>query len=248
MTWLDRVLAVPLLGIRFKPSIVSQATYIEAISGCIDEWHDAGRNIEFKPKLGIDFNLEVNDGFTYAVTADSIVVSFSYRGQLIEPPGEIPQLSYSTPAQSCSALVERVKEETIDFCKPIMESISRPVNRIGFLVDCRIDANESPPGIAEYMRHLATPWSTTIDRCNSSVTVILNKEEEQLDRCHHTLVYDSESNADDVKFKLDWQRYYKPEKAFTPKQLSMQIDTCIETALEYFQKVGMGDLEYGDGK
>lgn len=248
MSWLDKVLAVPIIGINFKPSITSPARYFDAITDLLEKWADSGRELNVTSQGEHGIIIEVSDGFNYRIKNESIVVSFNYRGELYEPPGEIPQLRYSTQPQLFTELANKIVRESADFCKPIIASIPKLINRIGIVADCKLNANEVVPGVDKYMKHLSAPWSQSLDVSKGIITAILKQDEDKeiLERCHHTLDYNTSKNPESIALKLDWQRYFNTARKFDSNRLEDELTDCLISANAYFHKFGMGDLNYGD--
>lgn len=71
----------------------------------------------------------------------------------------------------------------------------------------------------------------------------------RLQKCHHILKYnnkgvDGKETESEVIFNLDYQRYFIDYNTIQNNKIEENIDDFINTALEYFEKFGQGDLNY----
>jgi hypothetical protein len=246
MSWLDRVLAVPVVGVRFRPWFRTTSDYVRALEPFFEALAPDG-NAEVTAQVA---ELEFNNkrGFKGQVTAHDLVLSFSYKGEVKETPGAVPQLHYPVPVERFTTLLSEVETQFAAAARALLGSDRRPVVRIGIVAQTRLERQGLPPGAQRFLGHLSRPWEAGLQECEAQLSAVLGRSEGIVQRCHHRLGFSDAppvgAPTGVVVLNLDWQQVFEPMRPMTADEIVRSVETCRRDALAYFERFGRGELGY----
>ena len=245
MTWLDHVLATPIVGCAFKPSFQTAQDYLSALRPLLKRWGETA-DLSITAEKPMSLTIENKNGFSYSIEPDKFVVQFRYRYELKQKPGDIvPQLS-GLEVKKYSSLLENTIDEYCEAFDQIAVAESRTLGRLGIVANCRLDGEALPPGVALFLKYLGRPWGGSLAKCQAHLLGTISESDKIKDRCHYQIdVNDDRKN--DVRLTLDWQRLFLSEPQVSRgKLLREHFKKCSGDAMAYFELFGKGDLKYGD--
>jgi len=241
MSWLDRVIAVPTIGVRFRPWFKSVDHYVAALEPMFEELEPNGTAEVQGQVASISFNTK--RGLSGKVDSEDIIVNFSYRPVVKENPGAVPFLDYRGPVERYTELLENVEELMGTVCRALLKA-PRQVMRIGVVAEARLDRRSPPPGVDKFVAHLGRPWQNGLSEYNANVSAVLDRGDGAFTRCHHTTVFQEAQENDVLQLKLDWQRVFEPKREYEAERLIQEVAAARASALDYFESFGRGDLRY----
>lgn len=241
MSWLDRVLAVPAIGVRFRPWFKTTSDYVRALEPLFEAWAPNGETDVQAQVAEVQFH--DTKGFHGRVTSKDIVVQFMYRPELKEKPGDVPQLEYPVAVQRFTALLERTEEKMAEVCHALLPA-ARFVEHVGIVADAKLERAAPPPGVERFLAHLGKPWVAGMGNVRAQVTGTLERGEGESQRCHHFVGMPEKKEDPVFELKLDFQRFYDPMRSMTANDVVRTISSSREAALAYFDRFGKGDLNY----
>jgi hypothetical protein len=246
MTWLDHTLAAPVVGCTFRPSFQSSQEYIAALRPLLKKWREKS-DLEISEQTPLSLSINSKTGFNYSFESDKFAVRFQYAVQIKPKPGQIPsEIENGPDVRKYSELLASIIEEYCEVFDHIVGSESRGLQRLGIVANCRLDGRLLPPGVARFAKYLARPWGGSLAKCQAHLLGNIAETEKTRDRCHHQIDMDDD-RKDDVRFTLDWQRSFISEiELGRGKLLREQFKKCSAAAVDYFERWGKGDLDYGD--
>lgn len=245
MTWLDRILATPLIGLEFAPWAASSQDAMHSVQPLVEKWISSEKTVTVDTKDVFTLHVEAG-AFDYDVTHSQVNTAFQYRFQLVNPPGENPQLRYNDELRPYSTLLSETSENSKVFLGHVLRGKARVLRRVGVMATCRVAFDAAPPGLIAFVEHLLRPWNAKAEKVTARIMARLDGTSAYHDRCHHTIDLDEVDRAGDVRVTLDWQRVFESPQSLRPDDISKDMNTWTEAAVAYFEKFGAGDLDYGD--
>jgi hypothetical protein len=238
ISWLDQVLATPIIGLRFEPNYKLFAKYEELLAPFLDLIAKNGE-IRIARK---DTSMRIIDstGFQYYLKPDEIICAFKYQILEEKKGGSFPK--QTPPAiENYSVLLERSWKEIF---KLLSSFPKLSLKRIGIVATCDLTAIALPPGIKLYRDHLSAPWSQPLVASAGTQTALIKEGDDSRDLCHHSITFDTASAADDLDFVLDWQRIFKTPFEVDGDNIKSNGKNWTSEAIEYFNRFGSGGLTY----
>src|SRR4051794_8682874 len=92
--WLDYVLAIPIVGLRFDPWINSGAALFESVRPILTKWAEDGQFLEIDVQ-SLQFSVD-RGGFKYQVTPTDIVAQFGYSVKVTEDASKLVRVEGTT--------------------------------------------------------------------------------------------------------------------------------------------------------
>ena len=245
MLWLDGFLSVPGLGIRTKPNRQLISTFQERLTYFIDHICKEYDDVEVKILDIWGYSIiEKKFGLFFDISPNNIYFHSAY--QILEKlqPGSLPV--YDIPSVSnYSELLEKIFGY-IEKLLEIIQSIEGfTYDRIGIIADANLNKESLPPGVIEWIKNLGKPWDGQLMRTETILLCKLSEKENYFDQCHHHIKFDDTIPEQGYRLKFDWQRMFKEPISLEYKKTSDAIVSCKEEALNYFEKFGEGELNYG---
>lgn len=243
MPWLNNVLAFPYIGIRIKTKLTSVNALRDSFGPLLDYLETKYGVIDIKQAdlWGYSLTPKFKSGFCYRVVHNDILVNYNYkiiqRTQLGSFPfNEIPEIIPYTD----------LLYQNLDEIKRVF-SLLRTVrdityDRIGIVAEASLAKDNFPPGVIAWIDHLGKPWGNIV-KIESSLLSKISEVDAYYDQCHHILNFDVLDLQKEIIFKLDYQRIFKVSVGFNYGRISTDITSCLDKALEYFEKFGEGDLK-----
>lgn len=246
MSWLDRTLVLPTVGILLSPRLCPNADLLRSLSPVIDSWESDQIDVGQSSLL----DLELNDrrGFTLKVDHQNVVASFKLRPALKRRPGRAPELEYSEPMRKFSELLDDALSRTEAVMAALLAEQDRGLVRIGLVAGCNIDAATPLPGVERLLGHLAAPWGTELTVAEGRFLATVSKGSGFHDRCHHHLAVNQADRPGEQIIALDYQRVFDapvPVRAKESKTFTGALSDVRGAALSYFDRFAKGDLAYG---
>ena len=244
MTWLDRVLAVPTIGFSLTPELLSDHEVVTSIRPLFDAWAKEGEVSIQQKDMSLAF--QTASGYKFSIDHNVATVEFAYRFELKDRPGTFPVFP-QLETEKYSVLLERIIGKTNEFIEHVFANRRRNLVRLGIVATSRIDGENLPPGVALYIEHLQRPWGKPLIRCDSNLVSVLREDEKTRDQCHHRLSFDQgdKLKKNDFRFVLDWQRVMLTPTELRSGSSRGQLQSASSSALDYFEKFGRGELDYG---
>ena len=226
---------MPTLGFAFNPVIRHGAFLWRDLEELTTRWsHEPFQVSDLEP---MKIRIERSSGVHCTIDQQNIVVGFSYPVAVTEDGRQIAFVKVGEK-RAFTDLLPLVRETAADVCGVLIKK--RLVSRIGVVANVKLPPDAPPPGVEQYLHHLGRPWRSAPEAVVSRVTARLSTTE----RCHHQVQWQTESTA--LALNLDWQRLCEPPKEVDAKSLEKLAVEACDSALQYFDKFGEGDLNYGD--
>lgn len=246
--WLDNVRVVPTVGISWKASYETDTNVLDQMRSTIYRWEDAGlvRGVTVDSEAA-SVAVQRTDGLLLTLSTQHLACQFVYENS-IENQGDVsaPVVKELRSLAPYAELLGEVKALLHEVLPELMQSkggARRRPQRVGVVADGAIKGDMLPPGFQSYLCHLGEPWGQDDVEVNGNVIATLSKSDERREVCHHFLK--RSRNAEEMMgFKLDWQRYYATPQNLQPKAIGAIVEECVDSAIAYFGKFGMGDLNY----
>jgi len=181
--------------------------------------------------------IERSSGVHCTIDQQNIVVGFSYPVALTEDGRQLAFVKVGEK-RAFTDLLPLLRETAADLCSLLVKK--RSISRIGVVANVKLPPDAPPPGVEQYLNHLGRPWRSAPEAVVSRVTARLSVTE----RCHHQLQWQTDATV--LALNLDWQRLYEPPREVEAKSLEKLAVEACDSALQYFDKFGEGDLNYGD--
>lgn len=241
--WIDRVRAVPIIGIHFHPSFEAAAGAVTTIAPVLREWYRVDPKMKVKIEDHYVLKIERSNGCEFTITSDKVVAKFYHLSTMKEYGQELPIVQYATKPQPVETLIALLVEGLKEILSAQWKDGNRPMVRIGVVTVGNLDKDAMPPGFDMFIKHCGSPWSAGVDKYDVNLTANLLCGTLTEDRCHHQLSNKS-SEEEIITFSLDWQRAWHKGTAVPLKVLLGHIEECVSSALEYFGNFGLGALNY----
>lgn len=246
MSWVDNVLATPTIGVRIDTKLTSMSVFRDSFDSLFEYLREKYEAVEIKSTeiWGHIISPKNKSGFRYAISPNNIVVSYDYFVAPKKLSGRFPSLELPELQLYSNLLYQNLSE--IEQVFMAMQAIKDfTYNRIGIVLDSNLSKDIFPPGLLTFVKYLGKPWGDDIKKIElNRLLAKLSESENEYDQCHHAIILDESDPDKEINFKLDWQRVYKNSLPFDIKTLSLNLTSCINLALRYFDKFGAGDLKY----
>lgn len=250
MIWLDSLLAVPVVGIHMNPDFKEVFEFQKHGGNFLDflkkdKALEMG-NIEITPMEIWGYSVSVRKtGFSFVLTPQNVTAQYIYEIKPVTHPGSLPAFEPSE-TMAYTQLLEKSFNYVQHFFSPIKDLTGFQFDRIGIVANIGSDKESLPPGVVRWIEHLSKPWGALVKSESLLLAKIKeNKEAKYRDQCHHIMKFDETIPETGIQFTLDWQRVFeKPISISETKELTVNLTSCKDEALKYFQKFGEGDLSY----
>lgn len=242
-TWLDAVYARPAVGITMAPLFRFPHEVASLFSPMIQRLTERGQVVQCQLD-GNSFRLTTAD-MAALVSPTDVVVEYVDSPTLEHRSGR-PSLKFGTDEP---ILYSRMCTELLKFGNSITDAAhgarTRGLQRVGVVASCVLDRNNLPPGGERLIRHITQPWGAAPITCQLQLTVPTGiARGDTQDRCHHFIDLNAGTEGSAVVLRLDWQREFRVDRAFSTREYLPLIEQCLEDALTYFERFGGGDLEF----
>lgn len=246
LTWLDRTLAAPTIGLLLEPHLVHSGEYAKALMPSLQKWASELPKLEVVSANPFSFQATHGPGFQYRFDHENLVAQFSYRAEMKDTPGGAPIVHLPGGVRPYSDLIAEMLVEVGGLILLLQQAgIRQRVRRIGIVADVRLNGTALPPGVERYVAHLTRPWGGRLQKCQTDLLATVAEAPAHVDRCHHR--YDATvDRGDDVRLTLDWQRFYG-ESVSLPhgkEKLASYLAEAAKDASNYFSRFAEGDLAY----
>jgi len=188
--------------------------------------------------------LEFGGRFVH-LDSTALTVGTKLQGVVKELPAKLPVVDYPVRPQMYSEAIRDLVADIEDLL-PLLAGTLGDFARVGIVAGCRLKADDLPPGIGSYVKHLGRPWPGVTPMIESTVMVNLSTEADKIDRCHHSVNLNEDDRPGDVRVKLDWQRVMRPPQPAGADEIVAEVGACVAAATEYFNTFAAGDLDYGN--
>ena len=241
--WLNKVRAVPLVGLRINPTYEAAATLLERLRPILIRWQKAYGEVKFSLQKDMVLKIERPDGYELTLTHEAIICKFYYLSSIKEKGLRQPAMSYQVETQPIETLTDGAIEVVEEVSAELWKGGSRMVSRIGIVSTGTLDYEGMPPGFGYFLNHLGKPWGKAVAAFSVKLMANLGKGENSEDRCHHDISWDGEEESS-VTFALDWQRVFEEERAMPLHKLKEELSSAKEDGFHYFGTFGIGNLNY----
>lgn len=242
--WLDGIKAVPTIGILTVNSFETAFTWLARLKPLLQRWqHDHGVQ-EVDAEDSKVLKIQREDGLIVTLSSTTILVGWRYFTETRDKGGaNLPQLEVKTAIRPFQNMLADLLPVLKDVLGELYKDGSRQVRRIGIVAEGGMDRDALPPGVDTYVRFLGSIWSGDGVDLNGYITASLGETDEFSDRCHH-FINKVSSEEDMVPIKLDWQRTFAKTRSPSINKLVESVEVCSSAASTYFDKFGLGDLNY----
>ncbi|GEM_PF-2595547 len=241
--WLDGIRAFPTIGILTGQSFETPTSIIARLKPVLNKWQaEHGR-------LSLDFDenkikVQRDDGINISLSSNNVLVGWRYLTETRDKGGShLPELLMKTKVRPYQSLLEDVQVALREVLVELYKDGSRKIHRVGIVAEGGLDRDSLPPGIETYISFLGSIWGRSSVDLNGYITAILDEGDGFSDRCHHYMEKVS-SDDDAITIKLDWQRVMDIPKSPSVGRLMDQVQECAFVASNYFDKFGLGDMNY----
>jgi hypothetical protein len=233
-SWLNRAVAVPIVGFAFDPIVRSSAFLIRDLEPLAQEWASSD-GLQMTEVEALKIRVDRTSGIHYTIDQHNIVVGFGYPVGVTEDGRQIALIKVGEK-RAFTDLLTLILDEAAKVCSILAKK--RPLQRIGVVANVKLPADAPPPGVEQYLKHLGQPWGAPPSAVVSRITASLGAAEQ----CHHQLQWQTESSV--MQLSLDWQRRFDAKPEVDAGTLRKWAVDASESALKYFDKFGEGDLHY----
>lgn len=191
--------------------------------------------------------IQRNDGLHLTLSATNVACKYFYITEQVEKGGDTePALKFNNPVSSYQKLLEVVQEAFREVLLDLYRDGPRKVLRIGVVADGSIDREAPPPGVESFIDYIGALWGTNAQgiSVNGTITARLMENDDCAERCLHSIKNAGIPGAG-VPLRLDWQRVIKQGRSGNVNKVCADLDECVRAATSYFDRFGLGDLEYG---
>lgn len=244
MSWLDSVLAVPVVGFEIQPNFRVILNYPQITIPLIEEINSNQGSVTIEGNSFQDFCIKSPKGFSYRFLPNNVTVSFAYpltQNRILK--GGIENIS-AIEIKPFSQLLTDTIEEFRKTLKILISDNDITFNRFGLVAAINTARSSVPPGITLLIEHLSKPWNKPLVACNVALTAEISDTDLFRDFCHHNFIFNEGLEPDNFNLSLDWQRVVKNENKLTANIIDEQISSYCEAATCYFEIVGEGRLNY----
>lgn len=242
--WIDQVLAVPAMGVYTLPWLGFAPGIWAALEKLGPTWRKEKEQVSVQANGPTTLRVVRDSGLYFDLTPDNIVSGFTYRLAVKDRPGRLPELVNAFDAiQTYTQTLDEVAGALTELLGAIAMPTGRSVHRIGCLADCRMAEDAAPPGVTGFVNHLDSAWPGKVKAIESNLLVELSASDQSRDQCHHTLSKNAYDKPNDLRLRLDWQRYWVSPKTMGSAELKAAVDEVKKMAVEYFSAFGEGRQE-----
>lgn len=243
--WLNKVRAVPAIGLRLNPSFEAAATLLERIRPLLTRWAKSYGTCEVSiQKDGFVLKVERPDGYELTFNHEAMSCKFYYVSSFVEKGLRQPAVTYQTDARPIEELTVGAAEIVSAVSEELWKAGNRSLRRIGVVATGTVDRDAMPPGFDLFVKHLGRPWSKGIGSFSANLTAMLNESKGEFDQCRHNIAWSEGDES--ANFHLDWQRHFVEGKSLPFSKLKDETEKSIDTAFRYFGEFGIGELDYAD--
>lgn len=240
--WLDRVLAVPAIGITIEPWYGFAAGIWDAIERCkSEEWKADGLgNPNVRMTNPLDIRVERDSGFYLALTPSTLVAGYTFNVELQQRPGELLGLRPGADTRTFTQKQRDVASVLRTFLDIVFAKREHELIRVGVAAETRLVEPDAPPGVLRYLADLQGAVRSKLTVVEGSMLAELVRRDEGHDQCHHAMSRNTLDRPDDLGFRLDWQRVWKPSVPRHTTALAAELDGATTAANAYFEHFGSG--------
>ena len=242
MSWLDRILATPLVGIGSQAWIgFPHGIWSVLEKGIAGPW-GANAGISF-PNAQNQTVLRINrnNGIIFDLDMNNVAASYSYRVNFKEVAGKFPDLQRPEHFDRYTELLKLVVDELGGFLKLPGHPADRHLLRIGVVADCEMAISEIPPGVERLMDDLRGSYGPGLESAALQLIVRLATDERHVDRCIYHLAASPAAPETTVRLRMDWQRAWQPDLRVTSSSIMEQVKLCAGLAETHFEAFGSGE-------
>lgn len=239
MAWLDRVLAIPVIGLHVRSNMALAVKFLELMAPVIDENSRACGEIDIATGPA-DLQVGVADGFRYTLSHDNLLITYKPSARAEPRAGMLPEFKVPEIAP-----YSRLIKQAMDHLERVIQILGPKkleVLRFGVVATASLDPKNLPPGVAGFIEQLGKSWPNGVFRAETNLLNRYRETEVLADQCHHQLRYDKGNPTADVAFALDWQRVWKKP---LERANILELREAHEAALGYFEDFGSGVANAG---
>jgi hypothetical protein len=244
MSWLDSVLATPVIGLQLSPSFSSALSYPSHLSGFLDNLIKSEQTVNFGlvQPAGIQVTL-VNTGYVLKFDINNAVADFQYQLKGEQTPGELPAfgsvdlVAYSAIAEKQISLLSQAIIALAEQGSPLK------CNRFGLVARVTLASDSLPPGVDALKSQLAGSWNHPLLKLDSTATIRLAENDHWTELCHHKMTYENSVQAKQIRLNLDWQRMFKMPIELTSAETEEFLQIHLTAGLKYFERVADGGYD-----
>lgn len=248
MSWLDSVVAVPLIGAEIHLPLKIAANKGQHFAPFLDYFsskaetktRDQEKVLVVRDEFGRD-TLKVKSSGYYIDLADERLASgFNYEVPVVKkggfPSWVIPEM------QPFTKLLEVFMQNLIEAAKSL-DKQGAMLGFIGFVAFAEMDPEVLPPGVERFLQYLGDPWDGILELQVERLTCKLSEDDFSTCRCHHALKF-SKAKPEDGLLRIDWQQVLKEKIPFAVRDLIPKLEEYKKAFLEYCERFGEGNLNY----
>jgi hypothetical protein len=244
MVWMDSIMAVPTIGLQIEPQFRFSGRFTELIAPMLEERIKRGEMLNLSSNDPAKLVVNTSTGLVYTLTLENIGIDHRIPQREVKSAGQLRHIE-AVPVGGFSELLEVVRVEIDNVVRLLRELAPIKVTRVGILAVMTMHRDAMPPGLKLLVDHLARPWGAPLQRCETTLTAILNEEPENYtDRCHHGVAFDTTSDPKDIGFRLDWQRLLHKSVELGEGWAAEHLSEWVSQAIRYYDRVGEGALSY----
>jgi hypothetical protein len=251
MSWLDSVVAVPLIGAEILLPLKIAANKGQHFAPFLDYFSSkGGANIKDQAKLFVGRDelgreaLKVRSSGYYVDLADERLTSgFNYEVPVVKK-GGFP--SWVIPEMQPFTKLLEVSMQNLTEAAKMLDRQQAMFGFIGFVAFAEMDPEVLPPGVERFLQHLGDLWDGILELQVERLTCKLSEDEFSTRRCHHSLKFNKAKPEDGFSLRIDWQNVFKEKIPFVVKEFTPKLEECKKAFLEYCERFGEGNLNYDD--
>lgn len=244
MSWFDGFLAIPTISIKTKPNFNAFFSYPEILIPLLNKLNEKGEGFEIE-RNDFEVTVDATNGFTYNFLQEKINIGFKYAIDPIEEIGKFPRIP-DIELKPYSTLLADALNEAKQILSLFTDTKQLQVSKLSIALSLKTDLNSIPPGVESFIDYLARPWDGSLNRCRTMLTTRLNKKSSTSyeDSCIHYISFDKTEEPIELEFSLVWERNAVKNIKSADNQTNKWLENSANTALEYFQAFGEGNISY----
>ena len=243
-SWLDGVLATPVIGLQLNPVYKTALAYPMLLAGFLDDLLEEKHPVSVAQTQMAGLQVTFTDsGHILRFDVNNAVADFSYQLQGQQSPGELPALKdvklrpYCEIAEELISLLGAAAETLADHGSPLV------CNRFGLVARASLADKSLPPGVSSIKQKFVGQWNHRVAKLDSTALVMLAERDGWVDRCHHKLTFDETTQPGQVGLVLDWQRVLKEPVALQKGGASKFLNTNLAAGMSYFERIADGGFD-----
>jgi hypothetical protein len=236
MSWLNSVLATPVLGIRIEPNINVALKYPQLIAPLLEEINKKSIPINLTSENTYNVSVQFGSGFVYSLIPTDLVVEFKYSLKHKKRAGGFPTLE-AVDVQPYDTLLSASLKDMQGLLRALIKEHPIYARRVGVMARADLEKDSLPPGVEELLGYLSKPWKKPLIKCETNLLAELKSTDELRDQCHHMIQFD-ETQGKEFSFSLDWQRLLKSPVKIDETWIGDVLPSLITEARNYFKKTG----------